>query len=52
MAGGRITIEGNAGKLVGNHMRGGEIRLNGDFVSLGAVKSGKVYHKGKLIVDK
>jgi formylmethanofuran dehydrogenase subunit C len=52
MEGGTIRVEGNAGKLVGNHMRGGEIHLEGSYVSLGTVYHGRIYHKGKLIVDK
>jgi hypothetical protein len=52
MRGGTITIKGNAGMDVGNGMRNGVIHLEGDFKNIGTVKGGKIYHKGKLIVDK
>jgi hypothetical protein len=52
MEGGRIVIMGDAGKRVGELMSGGEIYLQGTFESIGEVKHGKIYHKGKLIVDK
>lgn len=64
MKGGRIIIEGNAGYGVGV-MRGGEIHLKGDYededlskgISDGeysgdGIYGGKIFHKGKLIVDK
>jgi hypothetical protein len=52
MEGGIITIEGDAGKMVGNMMRGGEIHLNGNYESIGDVWGGRIFHKGRLIVDK
>jgi glutamate synthase domain-containing protein 3 len=53
MKGGAIIVEGNAGDLFGHEMAGGEIHLNGDYGSLlGNIEHGKIYHKGKLIVDK
>jgi hypothetical protein len=47
-----ITVEGNAGDFVGPRMEGGEIHINGEIGSFGDIKHGKIYHKGKLIVDK
>ncbi len=52
MTGGKVTINGKAGADVGEDMQGGEIHLNGEFESIGNVISGKIFHKGKLIVDK
>jgi formylmethanofuran dehydrogenase subunit C len=66
MEGGSITIMGNMIKekvrkmgvytlfgTVGNEMQGGEIHLNGRyFLRKTCIKGGKIYHKGKLIVDK
>jgi formylmethanofuran dehydrogenase subunit C len=49
MKGGKLLIRGNAGKLLGNLMEGGEIHLEGGYESLGEVKGGRIYHKGKLI---
>jgi len=59
MTGGKIHIKGNAGKNVGEGMDDGqvsdkmpEIRVGGEIESIGNVISGKIYHHGKLIVDK
>ena len=53
MEGGSITIGGNAGELVGRQMKGGEIHLDGDYMSIAEdIEHGKIFHKGKLIVDK
>jgi formylmethanofuran dehydrogenase subunit C len=52
MHGGIIIVKGNAGSHVGLMMRGGEIHLEGDYGGIGYVEHGKIYHKGKLIVDK
>jgi hypothetical protein len=53
MSGGILVIEGNAGEDPGWLMNGGEIHVEGDFKRLGRyIKRGKIYHKGKLIVDK
>ncbi|MEW6035053.1 MAG: hypothetical protein AB1529_00430 [Candidatus Micrarchaeota archaeon] len=52
MTGGKVTINGKAGADVGDDMQGGEIHLNGEFESIGNVISGRIFHKGKLIVDK
>jgi len=56
MDGGSITVFGNAGRLVGGEgmyaLQGGTLYLMGDYISFDQVKSGKIYHKGKLIVDK
>jgi hypothetical protein len=52
MSGGTIRIAGNAGKHLGRGMIGGEIHVNGEIESLGTVIRGRIYNKGKLIVDK
>jgi glutamate synthase domain-containing protein 3 len=52
MTGGRITVWGDAGEKIGDFMEGGEIHVYGKIGGLGDVKRGKIYHKGKLIVDK
>lgn len=52
MRGGVITVEGNAGKLVGDKMHDGAIEIGGDFESIGDVKQGQIYHKGKLVFTK
>ncbi|NYZ74442.1 hypothetical protein H0O00_04835 [Candidatus Micrarchaeota archaeon] len=53
MHGGSITVRGNSGELVGFLMRGGEIHIEGDYVSIADnIIHGKIFHKGKLIVDK
>lgn len=52
MAGGKIRIRGNTGEGVGHRMEGGEIHLEGDYEDISdKIKGGKIYHKGKLIVD-
>jgi hypothetical protein len=52
MKGGTVTVHGNAGTEIGEHMEGGDIHINGDIGSIGNVKGGKIYHIGKLVVDK
>ena len=53
MEGGKITVNGDAGQEVGQHMRGGEIHLNGTYKWISRlVDGGKIFHKGKLIVDR
>jgi len=53
MAGGVVRVKGNAGKDFGVFMSGGEIHLEGDYEDLADdIRGGKIYHKGKLIVDK
>jgi formylmethanofuran dehydrogenase subunit C len=53
MSQGRIKVFGNAGKNVGEGMRGGEIHIEGDIGAISPyIKKGKIFHKGKLIVDK
>jgi hypothetical protein len=51
MFGGRITIKGNAGEGFGEIMHGGELHIAGDFVNLGYVFGGKIFHKGELVRD-
>ena len=58
MSGGAIYIKGNPGPDVGCGMKGGEIHLEGETsyayypaYALG-IEHGKVYHRGKLIIDK
>jgi len=50
--GGKIMVKGNSGDKVGDHMIGGEIHIEGKIGSIGKVVHGKIFHKGKLIVDK
>ncbi|NYZ74441.1 hypothetical protein H0O00_04830 [Candidatus Micrarchaeota archaeon] len=54
MCGGSITIKEDAGDYTGQGMKGGEIRLLGDYksISFHILSGGKIFHKGKLIVDK
>jgi formylmethanofuran dehydrogenase subunit C len=56
MKGGSIIVKGNVGMLVGNRMGGGEIHLYGEFeekeLDSPYLVQGKIYHKGKLIVNK
>jgi formylmethanofuran dehydrogenase subunit C len=52
MENGRIIIHGDAGKGLGEGMSGGEIHVSGDIKSIGNVQGGRIFHKGKLIVDK
>lgn len=54
MQGGVIRVKGNARRDIGNEMTGGEIHIDGDFQRLNdkLIKHGKIFHKGKLIVDK
>jgi formylmethanofuran dehydrogenase subunit C len=37
---------------VGENMQGGEIHIGGDISRIGNVVGGRIYHRGKLIVDK
>jgi hypothetical protein len=54
MSGGTIIIDGDAKGSIGEEMRGGEIHLNGKCYHIRQEKiiKGRIYHKGKLIVDK
>jgi formylmethanofuran dehydrogenase subunit C len=52
MEGGTIIIEGDARNEVGYGMEGGEIHVLGKIGYIGRLKHGKIYHKGKLIVNK
>jgi formylmethanofuran dehydrogenase subunit C len=53
MNGGIITVEGDAGGGIGELMEGGEIRIEGEIGSIVEyMNHGKIYHKGRLIVDK
>jgi formylmethanofuran dehydrogenase subunit C len=53
MKGGKIIVKKNAGFKVGHGMSGGEIRIEGDYESLGGgIKGGKINHKGKLVFPK
>jgi hypothetical protein len=50
--GGKIVINGIAGGLIGQEMQGGEIHVNGPAFTPGNINHGKIFHNGKLIVDK
>jgi len=52
LRGGKIIVLENAGYRVGTVMKGGEIHIEGDIGSIGDVIHGKIFHRGKLIVDK
>jgi formylmethanofuran dehydrogenase subunit C len=64
MSGGRVVIHGNVilqdecpenfPDLIGEGMTGGEIHINGELegIKIGDVVHGKIFHNGKLIVDK
>ncbi|NYZ74492.1 hypothetical protein H0O00_05085 [Candidatus Micrarchaeota archaeon] len=53
MKGGSITVNGKVGEGVGIGMEGGEIRIEGEIGSIADdIKHGKIYHKGKLILEK
>jgi formylmethanofuran dehydrogenase subunit C len=52
MKGGVIRILGSTDRDVGFGMIGGEIHVEGAIGSIGNIRNGKIYHKGKLIVDK
>ncbi|NYZ74439.1 hypothetical protein H0O00_04820 [Candidatus Micrarchaeota archaeon] len=50
---GSIIVEGNIGDGCGSGMwMGGEIHVGSEVRSIGGVICGKIFHKGKLIVDK
>jgi formylmethanofuran dehydrogenase subunit C len=52
MKGGEIIVRGNAGRGVGQAMEGGVIHIDGEFDFVAGVKHGRIYHKGKLIIDR
>jgi hypothetical protein len=53
MQGGTVRVKGNAGHGVGFTMTGGEIHLDGDSFGLPKdIRGGKIFHKGRLILDK
>jgi hypothetical protein len=47
-----LIINGDVGHALGNNMNGGEIHVNGKIEGLGSPNKGRIYHNGKLIVDK
>jgi len=54
---GIIIIQGNTSHSVGADMKGGQIYIEGNIESIARsnvdyIKHGKIFHKGKLIVDK
>jgi len=51
MKDGIVIIHGNA-ESVGYKMEGGEIHVEGEIGKIGNVIHGKIFHRGKLIVDK
>jgi hypothetical protein len=53
MQGGTITVKGDAGGWCGDGMKGGEIHVEGEIGNISSESEhGKIFHKGKLIVDK
>ena len=51
MDGGKIIVNGDVG-VVGEGMTNGEIHIEGEYGGGGNVVSGRIYHKGELVVDK
>ena len=51
MHSGKLIVTGNV-RVVSNGMLGGEIHIEGECKEIMEILGGKVYHKGKLIVDK
>lgn len=49
MKGGELIVHGDCGEKVGNGIKGGIIRLEGEYKSLGTGIKGKIYHKGNLV---
>ena len=53
MSGGIIRVEGDSDLETGVLMQGGELHIDGNVSSIGEdITGGKIFHKGKLIVDK
>jgi hypothetical protein len=54
MSGGTIIIDGDVTGNIGYGMSGGEIHLNGEYDNIPRkeIVKGRIFHKGKLIVDK
>jgi hypothetical protein len=58
MRGGKIIVHGNVSHKIGAKMEGGEIHIEGEILHwpnpshMPEMKKGKIYHKGKLIIDK
>jgi hypothetical protein len=52
MEGGVVIVRKDVTEEVGEGMKGGEIHVYGDIGSVGDVVQGKIYHRGKLIVNK
>jgi formylmethanofuran dehydrogenase subunit C len=51
MQGGVVRVKGNA-ESISDDMAGGEVHVDGEIGSIGDIKGGKIFHKGKLMVDK
>ncbi len=52
MRGGKIVVNGNTGNTIGQIMSGGEIHLNGEFGEIWMGFKGRIYHNGKLHLEK
>ena len=59
MYGGIIIVDGSVGTICPEDgeedwdgIDGGEVHIKGDIGSMGEIEHGKIFHKGKLIVDK
>ena len=51
MRGGKITVNGDGGEVVGCDLKGGEIWVNGNIISLSdLIDGGNVFQRGRLIV--
>jgi hypothetical protein len=49
---GILVINGDADHSLGLDMDGGEIHVSGNIRMIGTFTSGKIFHRGKLIIDK
>jgi hypothetical protein len=53
MRDGKIVIKGDVKVFIGIGMRGGEIHIDGEIGRMyDSIEGGRIFHKGKLIVDK
>jgi glutamate synthase domain-containing protein 3 len=51
MEGGIVHVKGDVGSI-SRDMKGGEVHVDGEIGIIGDIRSGRIYHRGRLIVDK